>query len=251
MGSTINTANFPVKENTSMSLAGKNVLLFLNYGEGVTEENPNWLLVGGQRNSPLTMSADEIDASDKGSGGWGETLPGTKTWSIEQENVYKVNNVAAAALKYAFINDVPVNIMRWDKYGNAMKGWCNITEFSDDNPHDDVATINITMSGVGEPQFVENEPDPRTVAGRIVDLTATSPSAGKAKLTFPAPTGANGIVLQQSDNSIDFIDTETIIAATATTVTIENLKAGTKYFRLRVNGGLKNGYSNVASVIVS
>ena len=72
---------------------------FLNYGEGATVENPKWGLVGGQRNSPLSMSGDEIDGSDKASGGWGESLQGTKSWSIEQEGVYKVNNENAGCFE--------------------------------------------------------------------------------------------------------------------------------------------------------
>lgn len=57
-------------------------------------------------------------------------------------------------MKYAFVNDIAVHIMRLDKYGNAVKGFANITEFSDDNPHDDVATVTMTLSGIGKPEFV-------------------------------------------------------------------------------------------------
>ena len=157
MNEIIKAANFPMQPNKSQTLAGKSLLLFLNYGEGATVENPKWGLVGGQRNSPLSMSGDEIDGSDKASGGWGESLQGTKSWSIEQEGVYKVNNDMLDALKYAFVNDIAVHIMRLDKYGNAVKGFANITEFSDDNPHDDVATVTMTLSGIGKPEFVTNE----------------------------------------------------------------------------------------------
>ena len=38
----------------------------------------------------------------------------TKSWSIEQEGVYKVNNEMLDALKYAFVNDIAVHIMRLD-----------------------------------------------------------------------------------------------------------------------------------------
>lgn len=65
MNEIIKAANFPMQPNKSQTLAGKSLLLFLNYGEGATVENPKWGLVGGQRNSPLSMSGDEIDGSDK------------------------------------------------------------------------------------------------------------------------------------------------------------------------------------------
>ena len=234
MNEIIKAANFPMQPNKSQTLAGKSLLLFLNYGEGATVENPKWGLVGGQRNSPLSMSGDEIDGSDKASGGWGESLQGTKSWSIEQEGVYKVNNEMLDALKYAFVNDIAVHIMRLDKYGNAVKGFANITEFSDDNPHDDVATVTMTLSGIGKPEFVTNEPDPRNTANAISDLA-----------------GAAAVVLQQSEDGTEFTDTDVAIENTATSAEVSGVKAGKAYFRLKVNGGDKNGYSNIATVTVS
>ena len=251
MNEIIKAANFPMQPNKSQTLAGKSLLLFLNYGEGATVENPKWGLVGGQRNSPLSMSGDEIDGSDKASGGWGESLQGTKSWSIEQEGVYKVNNEMLDALRYAFVNDIAVHIMRLDKYGNAVKGFANITEFSDDNPHDDVATVTMTLSGIGKPEFVTNEPDPRNTANAISDLAATSESAGTVNLTFAAPAGAAAVVLQQSEDGTEFTDTDVAIENTATSAEVSGVKAGKAYFRLKVNGGDKTGYSNIATVTVS
>ena len=246
----INEANLPKFTDGSQSMAGKNVLLYMVYGDSPTADGP-WMLVGGQRNSPLSMSADEIDASDKASGGWGETLQGTKTWSIEQECVYKVNDEGFDALKYAFLHDIPVRIMRRDKNGNAVKGWANITEFSDDNPHDDVTTATVTFSGIGAPEFTTDEPDPRSTTGAITDLTATDGSGGKANLTFTEITGANGIVLQTSQNGIDFTDNDTVYIRNGMTTDEVSGLSGVTYFRLRVNGGSKNGYSNVAVATVT
>lgn len=62
MALSINPDYFPKNTNASQSMAGKNLLLYIAYGEGATVEDPIWNLVGGQRNSPLSMSADEIDA---------------------------------------------------------------------------------------------------------------------------------------------------------------------------------------------
>lgn len=247
----INPAYYPQNTNASQSLAGKNLLLYIAYGEGATVENPNWNLVGGQRNSPLSMSADEIDASDKSSGGWGETLQGTKTWSIEQECVYKVNDNGFDIMRYAFLNDIPVYLMRRDKNGNAVKGFANITEFSDDNPHDDVATATVTFSGIGAPEFSTNEPDPGATSGKIMDLAATAGSSGEADLTFAKISGATAIVVQTSTNGIDFEDDDTEIENGATSATVTGLQAGVTYFRLKVNGGAQNGYSNVALCTVT
>ena len=251
MALAINQDYYPKNTNASQSMAGKNLLLYIAYGEGATVESPIWNLVGGQRNSPLSMSADEIDASDKSSGGWGETLQGTKTWSIEQECVYKVHDNGFDIMRYAFLNDIPVYLMRRDKNGNAVKGFANITEFSDDNPHDDVATATVTFSGIGEPEFSTNEPDPGAADGAVDDLTATAGTGGQANLTFSKITGANAIVLQTSTNGIDFADDDTVIGNGATTATVTGLDAGVTYFRLKVNGGAQNGYSNVAVCTVT
>lgn len=251
MALAINPDYYPKNTNASQSMAGKNLLLYIAYGEGATVESPIWNLVGGQRNSPLSMSADEIDASDKSSGGWGETLQGTKTWSIEQECVYKVNDNGFDIMRYAFLKDIPVYLMRRDKNGNAVKGFANITEFSDDNPHDDVATATVTFSGIGEPEFSTNEPDPGAADGAVDDLAATAGTGGQANLTFTKITGATAIVLQTSTNGIDFADDDTVISNGATTAAVTGLDAGVTYFRLKVNGGAQNGYSNVAVCTVT
>lgn len=251
MALAINPDYYPQNTNASQSMAGKNLLLYIAYGEGATVESPIWNLVGGQRNSPLSMSADEIDASDKSSGGWGETLQGTKTWSIEQECVYKVNDNGFDIMRYAFLNDISVYLMRRDKNGNAVKGFANITEFSDDNPHDDVATATVTFSGIGAPEFSTNEPDPGAADGAVTDLAATAGTSGQAELAFTKITGATAIVLQTSTNGIDFTDNNTSIANGATTATVTGLDAGVTYFRLKVNGGAQNGYSNVAVCTVT
>lgn len=89
MNEIIKAANFPMQPNKSQTLAGKSLLLFLNYGEGATVENPIWGLVGGQRNSPLSMSGDEIDGSDKASGGWGESCKGLKAGVLSRKAFIK------------------------------------------------------------------------------------------------------------------------------------------------------------------
>ena len=157
----INKAHFPEMPNPSKTMAGNSLLLFINYGEGATIESPKWKLLGGQRNSPLNMTSDEIDSSDKDTDGWGETLQGPKSWDISQENVYKVNDESVEVVKYAFLNNIPLHLMRWDKAGNAMIGFATVTEFSDDNPHDDVASVAITFKGKGAPEFKSGVADPR------------------------------------------------------------------------------------------
>ena len=50
----------PKMKSTSEKLLGKNVLVFLNYGEAASEESPKWTLIGGQRSADYSASAEEI-----------------------------------------------------------------------------------------------------------------------------------------------------------------------------------------------
>lgn len=146
---------------TSQKLMGKNTLLFLNYGEAATEQTPVWALFGGQRNASFSMSADEVDVSDKTSGGWGETEQGIKSTEISIEGVSTKGNKVLAEIKAAFIAGEAVHILRWCKDGSSEINWYNITEFSDDAPMDDAVTFSITLKGCGEPTFKEDMADPR------------------------------------------------------------------------------------------
>ena len=93
---------------TSKATAGKDYLLYVN--TGTTEAAPTWTLVGGQRSGDLSRKADEIDASDKTSGGWKATLPGLRSWSIDLESVYLAGDTGAKFLEAAFLNNKQVNI---------------------------------------------------------------------------------------------------------------------------------------------
>ena len=52
-------------------LAGKDVLVYINYGESATYDAPKWCLIGGQKSGDLSLTADSIKADSKDSGGWG------------------------------------------------------------------------------------------------------------------------------------------------------------------------------------
>ena len=70
-------------------------------------------------------------------------------------------------------------------------------------------------------------------------------------VNFDLVAGAAAVVLQQSEDGTEFADTDVAIENTATSAEVSGVKAGKAYFRLKVNGGDKNGYSNIATVTVS
>lgn len=135
----------PTKSITAT--VGKDYLIYVNTGE--SEAQFKWTLVGGQRSGDLSRKADEIDASDKTSGGWKATLPGLRSWSLDLESVYLAGDEGAKFLEAAFIAGVQVNIAFVYPDKKYVTGWAALTECSLSTPHDDVATLKGTLSGAG------------------------------------------------------------------------------------------------------
>lgn len=140
----------PTNTDTSVAEAGKDTLLYVE-GPAASDNTgkPNWLLVGGQRNAPLKRQADTLDASHKTSGGWGADIPGKKSWSISYDGLQVLNDKGLDVLDAAYTNGLQVHIKIKYRDGTFRTGWASVTEFDDDNAHDAVATVSITLSGVG------------------------------------------------------------------------------------------------------
>lgn len=138
----------PSNPDTSIAEAGKDTLLYVADGTD-TDGKETYVLVGGQRNAPLKRQADTLDASHKTSGGWGASLAGKKSWSISYSGLQVLNDKGLEILDYAYTNSkqIKVKIMYRDK--TYRTGWASVTEFDDDNAHDAVATVSVTLSGVG------------------------------------------------------------------------------------------------------
>lgn len=137
-------------------IQGKDVLAYLNYGTGATEALPQWSLFGGQTTADLSMSADEIDANSKDSGGWGESYAGIRSTELSLECIATKADEAYAALKDAFIKSEVVDICRYcTTDSTAERNWYSITEISDTTPHDDMVTFSIKLKGIGAPTFYE------------------------------------------------------------------------------------------------
>jgi TP901-1 family phage major tail protein len=154
-------AQRPKFKNTSEKLLGKNVLVFLNYGESATEETPKWALIGGQRSADYSASAEEIDLTDKTSGGYGDTEAGVKTTELTVELIVKPAEEAVKELWKAFEADEPVHILRWSKNGRSVMNWYSITSMEETAAHDDAAVLSVTLKGKGAPKAQDAMEDPR------------------------------------------------------------------------------------------
>ena len=152
----------PTRATTNSKVLGRNVLVFLNYGEGATESVPVWTLVGGQKTADFSSSADDIDVSDKVSGGYGETAAGIKNTELEMELLVKSGDAPVKELFEAHEGGEDVHILMWVKNGRSVTNWYSITEIKQSAAHDDAAVLTMTLKGLGQPTFTDNMTDPRS-----------------------------------------------------------------------------------------
>ena len=80
---------------------GKDYLLFVDVNPTVGQST--WILVGGQRGSSFSMKRDEIDTSDKTTGGWGSKRAGMGSWSVELDGMAVLGDEGAQYLEDKFL----------------------------------------------------------------------------------------------------------------------------------------------------
>jgi len=184
----------PDAPSTSTATVGKDYLLYICTGSSYTD--PTWTLIGGQRGASTSMSADEIDVSDKTTGGWKSTLPGLRSWSIDLDGLMLLNDDGVEAMEYAFLNGKTVFVKLEYPNGRYKTGWAAITDWSNETPHDGEASLSGTLSGNGalsELLGYDVSPD-----------TATMSIASPANKTFTF-TPSTGVVasIKQGSTTVD------------------------------------------------
>lgn len=136
----------PDNPSTLAATLGKDFLLYVNTG---TVSEPEWTVIGGQKSTSLKRTADEIDASDKTTGGWKVSLAGLRGWNMEAESIVILSDKGREALDFAFANGKQIHCKFTFPGNTNYIGWGSITDYSLETPHDDVATLSITINGVG------------------------------------------------------------------------------------------------------
>ena len=139
-------ATLPDNPSTSSATVGKDYLLYVNTG---TAEVPVWTLIGGQRGSSLSRSADSIDTSHKTSGGWKSSLAGLRGWSIDLDGLVLLQDSGLEALETAFNAGKEVNVKFEYPNKKYRTGWAAITDLSIETPHDGEASLSGTLEGNG------------------------------------------------------------------------------------------------------
>lgn len=167
--------NLPENPATDLAEAGKDILFYVGKSGSGSEEV--FALVGGQRNSTIEMTADSLDSSHKGSGGWKQSKPGLSGWKSSFDGLQIMSDEGAQIMEYCFRNKKQIHAKFVYADQSYQLGWAAVTEFTRDNPHDGIATIKATLEGVGEISEI-TEPAEETGETTETPTENTTPETG-------------------------------------------------------------------------
>jgi TP901-1 family phage major tail protein len=129
---------------TTDKIRGLEVLIYIDI-DGVPTA------VGGQRGASLSMSADELDITDKNTTGYKKYLVGLKEWSISCDGLVVDGEKAYDALFDAFIAGNIVEVQLKQKDGTfGYKGPMVIASMDFDAQYDDALTYSCELKGAGD-----------------------------------------------------------------------------------------------------
>jgi TP901-1 family phage major tail protein len=107
--------------------------------------------VGGQRGASLSMSADELDVTDKNTTGYKKFLVGLKEWSISCDGLVVLNEQGYDALFNAFIAGDVIEVELKKEDGSfGYKGDVVISSMDFDAQYDDALTYSCELKGAGD-----------------------------------------------------------------------------------------------------
>lgn len=216
----------PKMSNQTQAIAGKDTLLFV----AVTKDPTEWLLVGGQRNTPLTRKADSIDATSKDSGEYSEKIPGMLSWSMSYEGLYILNSDAYAVFDDRFSKRKLAYIRIEYPDGSFRTGWTSITQLEEDHNYNAVSTAKITLEGKGAISNVQSVGTP-TVSTDTV--TMKKGAAADTNITI-TPATAFPRSIKSSDGDTLHQNTDFTYVEGKLTIKKEYLSGKTTDFSLTV-----------------
>lgn len=108
--------------------------------------------IAAMKDSTLTISQEELEASSFDSNGWMEYIPGLKEWELEAEGLYVLSDASQQDLYQALVDAQTVKVRLFPKDGTGNKGYegqAFITSWEVNNAVDDLVTISATFRGTG------------------------------------------------------------------------------------------------------
>lgn len=117
---------------------GINVLLMVND-----------IPVGGQQNISLSRSASSIDITNRIQNEWKESLSGLKTWSVNCQGVYIINEDGFNLLEDAFLNNLEIDVIICLSADKKYQGKAIITSFPLSSSFNSEFKYSINLLGNG------------------------------------------------------------------------------------------------------
>ena len=131
------------------AVAGKDVLVCI-YDANLE----NLLAIAGQNSLDLARSAETIDVQAKSleDSGWGASLQGGKTWSIDLDALYVQGDDSYKAIAQAFEDGsfLCVKVVNKKQRKSMFAGLAIVTTLDASAPYDDAMTISVSLQGVGK-----------------------------------------------------------------------------------------------------
>jgi predicted secreted protein len=129
-------------------VAGIDVLLYINTGADLL--NPTWVIVGGQRGLTVTKSTEIADARHKSSGAWPNNVPTFLQWQISCEVVKITGDPTQAKIDQVWRARGEIHVRVLYEDGSEESGMGLVGDFTENDPHDGVATRSLRIDPQGE-----------------------------------------------------------------------------------------------------
>lgn len=155
------------------------------------------VVLGSQKDASLSVSAKEIDVSDKTTGGWDTFLVGNRSWEISCDCIALYDDVAQDSIVSDALNGQTVTVIFSHGDNLVYVGDAVISSVELTGPKDDVSTASFTLKGATaldlerSPEYASHTLD---TADKVVTITFTESIANnladvpalKAAVTFAA-----------------------------------------------------------------
>lgn len=107
------------------------------------------VIIGGQKDATLSISADTLETTTKDTGDWRTYLSGLKQWSLTCDGLYIESDVAQTALWNAFQSAQEVTVTLSKPTSFTASGQAVITSIEYGAAMEDALTFNVEFQGTG------------------------------------------------------------------------------------------------------
>jgi len=105
--------------------------------------------MAGGRSATLTMEMGQIDITTKDSAGWSESLPSTKSWSMDFDNLLTESDAAFTKLKTAITTAITWKFQIKTPAASTYTGTGILTSMKLEGGYEDALKISGTVKGTG------------------------------------------------------------------------------------------------------